>query len=443
MVNLSFDLNVAKDSSNTNESSQNGGTSKSVTFEIHHGGCFTPTPSRSYVGGQVSSVNVVDIDEFCLHDLKDMVSSKPLSIGEVMKILSKKEPTSYVEGPIVVESDDPFEDLDEILGDYENTEDEITGKHMVVHVGNSSTVDDVLNLHMLFETEGVGPIGKFKKVKDLDYDPKHDDVFDDDEHIVKDVHVSMNNFNFTPDPIRDLSIGAIEFQKHDPYVIDYDSFGSDLDDIIDSKRRTQLRELRRISKQKKRIPIKRVRVRCEWTSPALVPNVASDTDMGKNVFYQTKGGPVTRENIISGNQNILGKDKIVQGKGKKIGGPWPGQILTAVGVDENNGIYPVAYAIVKADCKASWCWFLNLLGEDLAIASVFPSVEHMYYVRHIHENMKSQFKGCVYKEMLWNAAKATSVGEINKKMGELKSYNSTAYDWLMKIPAEQWSRSHF
>ncbi|GJZ64596.1 hypothetical protein Tco_0621017 [Tanacetum coccineum] len=164
-----------------------------------------------------------------------------------MKNLSKKEPTSYVEGPIVVESDDPFEDLDEILGDYENTEDEITGKHMVVHVGNSSTVDDVLNLHMLFETEGVGPIGKFKKVKDLDYDPKHDDVFDDDEHIVKDVHASMNNFNFTPDPIRDLSIGAIEFQKHDPDVIDYDSFGSDLDDIIDSKRRTQLTELRRIS----------------------------------------------------------------------------------------------------------------------------------------------------------------------------------------------------
>ncbi|GKA78968.1 mutator type transposase [Tanacetum coccineum] len=101
-------------------------------------------------------------------------------------------------------------------------------------------------------------------------------------------------------------------------------------------------------------------------------------------------------------------------------GPWPGQIQTTVGVDENNGIYPVAYAIVKADCKASWCWFLNLLGEDLAIAFVFPSVEHRYYVRHIHENMKSQFKGCVYKEMLWNAAKATSVGEINKKMGELK-----------------------
>ncbi|GJZ34644.1 hypothetical protein Tco_0580461 [Tanacetum coccineum] len=28
-------------------------------------------------------------------------------------------------------------------------------------------------------------------------------------------------------------------------------------------------------------------------------------------------------------------------------------------------------------------------------------------------------------------------------MGELRSYNSAAYDWLMEIPAEQWCRSHF
>ncbi|GJX45542.1 hypothetical protein Tco_0262218 [Tanacetum coccineum] len=103
-----------------------------------------------------------------------------------------------------------------------------------------------------------------------------------------------------------------------------------------------------------------------------------------------------------------------------MSGPWPSQILTAVGVDANNGIYPVAYAIVEAESKAFWCWFLNLLGEDLAIASVFPSAEHGYCVRHIHENMKSQFKGGVYKEMLWNAAKATSKGEFKKKMGRAK-----------------------
>ncbi|GKC62956.1 mutator type transposase [Tanacetum coccineum] len=45
--------------------------------------------------------------------------------------------------------------------------------------------------------------------------------------------------------------------------------------------------------------------------------------------------------------------------------------------------------------------------------------------------------------MLWNAAKSTSEGEFKKKMGELNSFNSDAYDWLMKILLEQWSRAHF
>ncbi|GJV13632.1 hypothetical protein Tco_1355173 [Tanacetum coccineum] len=295
MVKLSVDLNEPKDSSKTDKVAQNGRTPKSLTLEIHHGGWFTPTPSRSFIGGHVSSVNVVDIDEFCLdyglHSLnidadvlemskyvkdykiilvyvergssifvtpKKGVSSKSLSIGEVMKNLSKKQPFSSMEALIVVEcAEDPFEELDDLLGEYAHigkqiTGNEITGKQMVVHVGNSSTVDDVLELEMLFKTEGVGHVGKFKEVEvdadneseeesdtegdytmdsdseDWDYDPKHDDVFDDDEHIVEEVHVNMNNFIFTADPKHDTSIGGVDVQDDDLDVIDYDSFGSDL-----------------------------------------------------------------------------------------------------------------------------------------------------------------------------------------------------------------------
>ena len=46
-------------------------------------------------------------------------------------------------------------------------------------------------------------------------------------------------------------------------------------------------------------------------------------------------------------------------------GPYPGQILSAVGIDPNNGIYPVCYAIVEAENYNSWSWFLDLLGDDL------------------------------------------------------------------------------
>ncbi|GKA50710.1 hypothetical protein Tco_0743783 [Tanacetum coccineum] len=116
---------------------------------------------------------------------------------------SSPDPASSVEGPIIVESaNDPFEDLDEIL------------------------VDDVLDLHMLFETKGVGPIGKFKEVEI--------DAYNESEEKIEDVHVRMNNSNFTADPKHDLSIGVVEVQEDDLDVIDYDSFGSDLDDGIDS-----------------------------------------------------------------------------------------------------------------------------------------------------------------------------------------------------------------
>jgi len=34
-------------------------------------------------------------------------------------------------------------------------------------------------------------------------------------------------------------------------------------------------------------------------------------------------------------------------------------------MDPNNGIYPLAYAIVEAENKNSWMWFLENVGEDL------------------------------------------------------------------------------
>ncbi|GJT87824.1 mutator type transposase [Tanacetum coccineum] len=81
-------------------------------------------------------------------------------------------------------------------------------------------------------------------------------------------------------------------------------------------------------------------------------------------------------------------------------GPFPGQLLTAVGVDPNNGIYPLAYGIVETESRDSWTWFLQHLKEDLdlqdnsnftfisdrqkgiipAIAELFSAVEHSQLV---------------------------------------------------------------
>lgn len=49
-----------------------------------------------------------------------------------------------------------------------------------------------------------------------------------------------------------------------------------------------------------------------------------------------------------------------------------GQILTAVGIDPNDCIYPIAIAVVEVESKASWKWFLQTLKEDLGIVNTYP-----------------------------------------------------------------------
>ncbi|GKA91675.1 heat stress transcription factor B-4-like protein, partial [Tanacetum coccineum] len=156
-------------------------------------------------------------------------------------------------------------------------------------------------------------------------------------------------------------------------------------------------------------------------------------------------------------RDMLGLD------GAFMKGSFLGQVLVAVGLDSNNGIYPLAYTLVEAKSKSSWCWFLQCLGDDIdlhpnsnftfinnrqkgiipAIKTVYPSAEHRYCLRHIHENMKQGWCGQAYKDLLWRAASATNVRDFEKCMLELKTMNPKAHEWLNKIPAEHWARSHF
>ena len=46
-----------------------------------------------------------------------------------------------------------------------------------------------------------------------------------------------------------------------------------------------------------------------------------------------------------------------------------GQLLTAVGRDANNGMFPVAWAVMGVENEINWKWFLGLLSSKLGITN--------------------------------------------------------------------------
>ena len=42
-----------------------------------------------------------------------------------------------------------------------------------------------------------------------------------------------------------------------------------------------------------------------------------------------------------------------------------GQLITAICRDPNEEYFPLAYAVVEAETKDSWTWFINLLLADI------------------------------------------------------------------------------
>ncbi|KAL4289626.1 hypothetical protein GQ457_14G018530 [Hibiscus cannabinus] len=150
--------------------------------------------------------------------------------------------------------------------------------------------------------------------------------------------------------------------------------------------------------------------------------------------------------------------------GCHLKGKFGGQLLSVVGVDANDCIFPIAYAVVEIENTDTWKWFINLLSEDInienqhswtwmsdrqkglisALQSLFPEAEHRFCVRHLHNNFKNEgFQGKGLKDAIWAAARASNMADFNHCMDELKAKNSDAHKWLSEKPTKAWSRSHF
>ncbi|KAK4404611.1 hypothetical protein Sango_0829700 [Sesamum angolense] len=165
-----------------------------------------------------------------------------------------------------------------------------------------------------------------------------------------------------------------------------------------------------------------------------------------------------RDGFLEGCSPFLGFD------GCYLKGPFGGVLLAAIGLDGNNGLFPVAFAIVESECKESWTFFFENLsmlvrgfsvdklwtfmsdrqkGLVETINEVVPHAINRRCARHIYANFGSQFVGTALKRYFWQAARSYSAAGFNFALYKIKELKPAAYEWLLKILAEMWSRHAF
>ncbi|XP_020682036.2 uncharacterized protein LOC110099280 [Dendrobium catenatum] len=118
-----------------------------------------------------------------------------------------------------------------------------------------------------------------------------------------------------------------------------------------------------------------------------------------------------------------------------------GVLLSANSVDGNNGLFTIAFAVVEAESKHSWSWFLKNMVETIgsnlstlsfisdmekglgeAIKEIYPEAEHRICIRHLWKNIKKNFRckdGQKMQGLVWAAANAYTNVDMNEKLSEL------------------------
>ncbi|KAK9945307.1 hypothetical protein M0R45_010828 [Rubus argutus] len=125
--------------------------------------------------------------------------------------------------------------------------------------------------------------------------------------------------------------------------------------------------------------------------------------------------------------------------GCHLKGAFGGQLLAAVGIDANDNMYPIAYAVVHG-----WNFVYDQQkGLDEAFKIVVPTANHRWCVTHLYGNFKKIHKGKALKDLLWSAARAPNHAEFQTKMMKLKKLNKPAYDSLVGKDPKRWARSRF
>ncbi|XP_040364468.1 uncharacterized protein LOC121050009 [Rosa chinensis] len=132
--------------------------------------------------------------------------------------------------------------------------------------------------------------------------------------------------------------------------------------------------------------------------------------------------------------------------GTFIKNKYKGMLLGACAKTGNKDVFPFAFAIVDAESKENWRWFLEHLAIILAsdyrtivfmtdhgaglldgVKEVFPNAPHSYCIKHLEDNLNGRYPcsyGSTFKEhivrLFTQAAYARTLDIFNEKLAEFR-----------------------
>ncbi|XP_059437666.1 uncharacterized protein LOC132170637 isoform X1 [Corylus avellana] len=147
---------------------------------------------------------------------------------------------------------------------------------------------------------------------------------------------------------------------------------------------------------------------------------------------------------------------------------YQGTLLAATAADGDDGVFPVAFAVVDSESDDNWHWFLLQLKSALStscsitfvadrqkglresIADVFTGSYHGYCLRYLTEqllrDLKGQFSHEVKRLMVedfYAAAYAPTAESFQRCIESIKSISTEAYNWIIQSEPQNWANSYF
>ncbi|GJT32521.1 hypothetical protein Tco_0922940 [Tanacetum coccineum] len=106
-----------------------------------------------------------------------------------------------------------------------------------------------------------------------------------------------------------------------------------------------------------------------------------------------------------------------------------GELLTTLGRDANNQMYPIAWAVVRGLLDVVFDWL--------------PNAKHIKCTRHVDANFKKKYSGVHLQRLFWSADTTIVEQHFYNKMEQIKVIQPEAHDYLVQRNPNSWCRAFF